>query len=139
MRGNAMRHMMTRGISAAVGAIAFGILGMASAAAADIPTPQAQLPPPPNYNAGPPVAEGYVYPPPVYSPPLAYGYPPPPPPSYYEYGAPPVVIISRPYYWGRRYGAVYGDHPYGVRGYGPYVARGYGRYDHPWGHGYRGW
>jgi hypothetical protein len=136
--------MMTRSITAAVGAIAFGILGAVAAAAADIPTPQAQTqfrqvrPPPPNYNAGPPVAEGYGYPPPDYPPLVAYGYPPPPP-SYYEYGAPPVVIMPRPYYWGRPDGPVYSDHPYGVRGYGPYVAHGYGRYDHPWGHGYRGW
>ena len=131
-----MQNIMKRPIAAAIGAIAFGNVGIGSAAAADIPaTPQVQVqPPPPDYYASPPVEEGYVYPPPV-----VYGYPPPPPTSYYEYGAPPVVIIPRPYYLGRHYGPIYGDRPYGVRSYGPYVARGYGRYDHQWGRGYRGW
>jgi hypothetical protein len=130
-----MRNIMKRSIAAAIGAIALGNVGIGSAAAADIPTPQAQVqPPPPDYYASPPVEEGYVYPPPV-----VYAYPPPPPTSYYEYGAPPVVIIPRPYYLGRHYGPIYGDHAYGVRSYGPYAARGYGRYDHQWGRGYRGW
>jgi len=124
---------MKRSIAVAIGAFAFGNVEIGSATAADIPSPQAQAPPP-DYYATPPVEEGYVYPPPV-----AYGYPPPPPTSYYEYGAPPVVIMPRPYYLGRRYGPIYGDHPYGMRSYGPYAARGYGRYDHQWGRGYRGW
>jgi hypothetical protein len=130
-----MQNIMKRSIAAAIGAIAFGNVGIGPAAAADIPTPQAQVqPPPPDYYASLPAEEGYFYPPPV-----VYGYPPPPPTSYYEYGAPPVVIIPRPYYLGRHYGPIYGDHPYGVRSYGPYAARGYGRYDHQWGRGYRGW
>ena len=131
-----MRNIMNRPIAAAMGAIAFGSVGIGSSAAADIPTtPQAQVqPPPPDYYASPPVEEGYAYP-----PPLVYGYPPPPPTSYYEYGAPPVVIIPRPYYFGRHYGPIYGGRPYGVPSYGPYVARDYGRYGHQWGRGYRGW
>ncbi len=130
-----MRTIMNRPIAAALGAIAFGNAGIGSAAAADIPTtPQAQVqPPPPDYYASPPVEEGYVTPPPA-----VYGYPAPPPTVYYEYAAPPV-IITRPYYFGRHYGPVYGGHPYGERSYGPYVAHGYGHYDHQWGRGYRGW
>src|SRR5215470_723144 len=133
-----MRNIMNRPIAMAILAIAFGNVGIGSAAAADIPTtppPQAQVqPPPPDYYAGPPVEEGYVY-----QRPFGYGYPPPPPTSYYDYGAPPVVIIPRPYYLGRHYGPIYGGYPYGVRSYGPHIARGYGPYDHQWGRGHRGW
>ena len=129
---------MNRPIAAVIGVLAFGNIGIDSAAAADIPItlpPQAQVqPPPPDYYGSPPVEEGYAYPPPA-----VYGYPPPPPTSYYEYAAPPVVIVPRPYYFGRHYGAVYGSYPYGVRSYGPHIARGYGPYDHQWGRGHRGW
>lgn len=122
-----MHTVLNRPIAAAIGAIAFGNAGIGSATAADIPTtPQAQVqPPPPDYYAGPPVEEDY-------------GYPPPPPTVYYEYATPPV-IITRPYYFGRHYGPIYGGHPYGERSYGPYVAHGYGHYYHQWGRGYRGW
>ena len=131
-----MRNIMNRPVAAAIGAIAFGNLGIGSAAAADIPTtPQAQVqPPPPDYYASPPVGEHNAYPPPV-----VYGYPPLPPTSYYEYETPPVVVIPRPYYLGRHYGPVYGDYAYGVRSYGPHIARGYGPYDHHWGRGHHGW
>jgi hypothetical protein len=127
-----MWNIVRRPIAATLAAIAFGNVGIGSAAAADIPTPPSQVqPPPPDYYASPPAGEGYIYPPPV-----VYGYPPPPPTSYYEYGAPPVVIVPRPFYLGRHYGSIYGDHPY-VQG--PYAARGYGRYDPQWGRGHRGW
>ena len=136
MSGRLIAILVNRSIAAAIGAIAFGNVGIGSAAAADIPTtPQAQVqPPPPDYYASPPVEERYVYPPPA-----VYGYPPPPPTSYYEYEAPPVVVIPRPYYLGRHYGPVYGGYPYGVRSYGPHITRGYGPYDHQWGRGRRGW
>jgi hypothetical protein len=126
-----MWNIMRRPIATTIAAIAFGNVGIGSAAAADIPTPPSQVQPPPDYYTSPPAEEGYIYPPPG-----VYGYPPPPPTSYYEYGAPPVVIVPRPFYLGRRYGTTYGDHPY-VQG--PYAARGYGRYDPQWGRGHRGW
>jgi hypothetical protein len=121
--------------AAAIGTIACGYAGIGPVAGADIPSPQAQVQlPPPDYYASPPVEEGYVYPPPA-----AYGYPQRPPTSYYGYGAPPVMVMPRPYYWGRQYGPIYGDRAYALRSYGRYAARGYGRYDHQWGRGYRGW
>jgi hypothetical protein len=125
-----MRNIVRRPIATAIAAIAFGNVGIVSAAAADIPTAPSQVQPrPPDYYASPPAEEGYVFPPPG-----VYGYRAPPPTSYYEYGAPPVVIVPRPYYYlGRHYGPIYGMH-----GYGPY-ARGYGRYEPQWGRGHRGW
>jgi hypothetical protein len=130
-----MLNMIKPSLAATIGAVALGSLGIGSATAADIPTPQYQG----QYYGGP---QPYGGPPPEQAyapPPVAYGYPPPPaPPAYYEYEAPPPVIVPRPYYFGRYYGPAYG-YPYGVRGYGPYVARGYGRYDRAWGHGYRHW
>jgi hypothetical protein len=129
-----MTDIVERFIPMVAGAIALGALGIGSAAAADIPVPQAQVqPPPPSYYQRPPIEEGYAPPPPV-----VYGYPRPPV-SYYGYEVPPVVIMPRPYYFGRYYGPIYNDRPYGVRGYGPYIARGYARYDHAWGRGFRRW
>ena len=129
-----MTDVVERFIPMVVGAIALGTLWIGSAAAADIPFPQAQVqPPPPNYYPRPPIEEGYAPPPPA-----VYGYPPPPV-SYYTYEAPPVVIMPRPYYFGRYYGPFYNGRPYGVRGYGPYIARGYARYDRPWDRGFRRW
>jgi hypothetical protein len=127
-----MRDTVKQAIMAVLGAIALTNGGAGSAAAADIPAAQAQLPPPGYYAPPPPVAQGYAYPPPV-----AYGYPPPP--AYYAYEEPPVVVVPEPRYWERGYRPLYGGRPYGVRGYGPYVARGYGHYERPWGRGYRGW
>jgi hypothetical protein len=126
--------IVRRAIGAALGTIALGIVGAASAAAADIPVPQAQVqPPPPDYYPPPPPRESYAYPPPV-----AYAYPPPsPPPVYYDYAPPPVVVVPRPYYLGRRFVPFYGERAYGRWGYGPYVARSYGRFEHEWGR--RGW
>jgi hypothetical protein len=116
-----MPSIAKRAIFATLGAITFGNAGTGSAAAADVPIPQAQVAPPaPGYYAPPPVAQGYAVPPPAYYP--------PPPPAYYAYAPAPVVVAPGPYYWGRRF---YG--PYG------YVAHGYGRYERPWGHGYRRW
>src|ERR1700722_16115360 len=119
-----MTDIVQRFIPMVAGAIALGTLGIGSAAAADIPYPQAQVqPPPPNYYPRPPIEGGYA----------------PPPVSYYGYEEPPVVIVPRPYYVGRYYGPIYNSGPYGVRGYGPYIAHGYGRYDHPLGRGFCRW
>jgi hypothetical protein len=124
-----MPSIAKRAIFATIGAIAFGNAGTGSAAAADVPFPQAQVvpqqvaPPQPGYYAPPPVAQGYAVPPPAYYP---------PPPAYYAYAPAPVVVAPGPYYWGRRFGPTYGP-------YGYYVAHGYGRYERPWGHGYRRW
>lgn len=134
-RARRMTDIMGRFIPMVAGAIALCTLGTGSAAAADIPAPQAQVqPPPPSYYPRPPIEEGYAPPPPA-----VYGYPPPPD-SYYSYAPPPVVVMPRPYYFGRNYGPIYNDRAYGLRGYGPYIARGYGRYyDHSWGRGFRRW
>src|SRR5580704_5131321 len=90
----AMLNMIKPSLAATIGAVALGSLGIGSATAADIPTPQYQG----QYYGGP---QPYGGPPPEQAyapPPVAYGYPPPPaPPAYYEYEAPPPVIVPRPY------------------------------------------
>ncbi len=122
-----MQIFIRRSIAAVAGAVACGGVAIGTAAAADIPVPQAELQPPQGYYGPPPVER------PDYPPPVAYGYPPPV--AYYGYG-PPVAVVPGPYFrpdgpvYGRPYGPVYG------RPYGPYFAGGYGRYGHPWGRYY---
>jgi hypothetical protein len=127
-----MRNLARSAVAAAVGAIAWGSLGLGAAHAADIRVPEAQQQAGPGYYEeseeyyrGPPVEQGYYRPAPrVY---VA------PPPVYY--GPPAVAVLPGPYY--RR--PYYGGPVYGVRRFGPRIARAYGPYGRPWRYGPRHW
>ena len=112
-----MQNLSKHATAAVLSAIAMGSMGIGSAAAADVVTPQYRESR--EYYA-PPIEERYVY----RRPPAVYVAPPPV--AYYEYEPRPVVVLPQPYYLRRPYG--YGGTLYAFRGHGPYLARGYGRY-----------
>jgi hypothetical protein len=107
----------------AVGAIAVGGLGMASAPAADVavqPGPTVYERAVPQYAPAP--VEVY----PAAPPPVVYRYAPPPPAVvYYDY-PPPVVVYPR------RYRYAYGGyhHHRHHHHHGPHIVRGYGHHHH---------
>jgi len=127
-------------VAAIRGAIVFASAGIGTAAAADVPVPEAELEAPsPEYDRPPPSYHGQD-PGESYAPsPRVYGYPPPPPRAYYSYGPPPGVISPEPYYLRPRYRLGYAIGPYGVRRYGPPIAGIYGRYGHRAYRGYPRW
>jgi hypothetical protein len=104
-------------LAACVGALALAAAGLQGAKAADLGVGV------PQYQAPPPVQEGYAYPP----PPPAYVYPPPPPPVAYYYAPPGYEVVPDVYY---------GPGPY-WRG-GPRFAYGYGHWGRDWGYGHWG-
>jgi hypothetical protein len=121
-----MRNLARWAGVAAVGAIAWGSVGIGAAAAADIPVPESQRQAGPGYYGAP--EEYYGEPAPVYRQPApVYGYPAPPPVYGYYYGGPAVAVLPGPYY--RR--PYYGGPVYGVRRFAPRIARGYGPYGRP--------
>ena len=122
-----MQNFMERVKVAAIGGvIVFASVGIGTAAAADVPVPEAELEAPsPEYNRPPPRYYGQE---------PGESYMPPP----RAYGPPPVVILPEPYLR-RGYRLGYAIGPYGVRGYGPPIARIYGRYGYRAYRGYPRW
>jgi hypothetical protein len=117
-----MRNVVTRSLTAAA---SLCCAGLSAANAADIPTPQTEMQPPPAYSGPPPVQPRYAYPQPA-----PYGYPPPPSPVAYYYPPPPVVVPA-PYYVRSAYWhAPYWRAPYWRGAYlpRPYFAQGYGHW-----------
>jgi hypothetical protein len=112
-------EMLKQQAIALAGAIAFGSLGMGSAAAADLP-----IEPQPHYGrVAPPYGPGPVEP--YGPPPVVYGYAPPPAVVYYD-DPPPVMAYPPPY--GYAYGGYrYYPRQYGYRVYG-YRGGHYGRW-----------
>jgi hypothetical protein len=109
---------------AAVGAVAFGGLGMASAPAADVavqPGPTVYERAVPQYAPAP--VEVY----PAAPPPVVYRYAPPPPPAVVYYDYPPPVVV-----YPRRYRYAYGGyhHHRHHHHHGPRIVRGYGHHHH---------
>ena len=118
-------------VAAIGGAIVFASAGIGTAAAADVPVPEAELEAPsPEYDRPPPSYHGQEPGESYMPPPRVYGYPPPPPRAYSSYGPPPGVILPEPYYLRPHYRLGYALGPYGVRRYGPPIAGIYGRYGH---------
>ena len=110
-----MRNFAWRAVTAALGALTLGGVGIGSATAADISVPpgaQQSYEPAP-YGPAPYVEEEYVY----RRPPIVYR-PARPVYRYYE-PYPEVVVLPRPYYRGYR-GPVYRRPIYAARGYAAY-------------------
>ena len=128
-------------VAAIRGAIVFASAGIGTAAAADVPVPEAELEAPsPEYDRPPPSYHGQEPGESYMPPPGVYGYPPPPHRAYYSYGPPPGVILPQPYYLRPRYRLGYAIGPYGgVRRLGPPIAGIYGRYGHRPYRGYPRW